>query len=122
MHARFMHPSTPFDHSISLTPSEYNELLCGTRMHLILRSENGYSKGQFMRIRSYNHTEGRHTGETLYARITSVSHEGNSELTPSLYVLSVRVTGVVDNTKFPDGIPYRTPPTLKHTQVKREEA
>ncbi|MDT8992889.1 DUF3850 domain-containing protein [Curvibacter sp. APW13] len=111
--ARFLHPSTPFDHDITISPELCEEYIRGAQTHLIQHASSHFGRGQVIRLRGFDRTMERFTGHVLYARITAVTDSGAMGLPVHLVVMSVRLIGMIDREKFPS-MHTAKPPVLLH--------
>lgn len=111
--AKFLHPNTPFDHDITISPQTCDEFTRGVLTHHIQHATVDYARGQVIRFRGYDRTMERLTGEVLYARITAVTDNGAMGLPSHIVVMSVRLIGLIDRKKFPS-MNTAKPPVLLH--------
>lgn len=111
--ARFLHPNTPFDHDLSITPEQCEEFIRGAQTHHIQYAAVFYGRGQVIRFRGYHRALEKPSGHVLFARITHVTGNGSMGLPAHLVVMSVRLMGMVDRDKYPS-LQTSKPPVLLH--------
>jgi hypothetical protein len=111
--ARFLHPNTPFDHDLTISPELCEEYIRGSQTHLIQHAAAHFGRGQVIRFRGFDRVLEKFTGQVLYARITAVTGSGAMGLPNHLVVMSVRLIGMIDREKFPSMLTAK-PPVLLH--------